>query len=508
MVRLLTAVFVVLSAFYGALCAQEIDPDTLHMPEEFSWMDDLLLEATPGTSVVMRSTGASDVTSVRALMDHPSYRVGVVRTPSSGTDPLWWVIARGKGWTVGLGQVAAESGLGSIVSSARGFGRSRLAPARTSSQPMRGGVGGVRGAALSVRLDTSTTLHLLGGSITPSAQGLLAGWLEGSLFSGVATATLFARESEGAPSGAAGLTYRRQLEPFDFGAEIALDGRCRGAMQAVIGTRRATASASLSLWYADADCNLPLGSIMATAERATNSWGLMLRLRSTIRGMANFRCSAALFGRPWRTRLLPMASAGYEIIADLEQRVTHRLRADWRLWHKHDEDGVSLEQRRQQQRRMWSARLRIHRRISPMLDVRANADVRLVRLADGEWLSGSFGWIDLRWNPGPLTTLRARASVFASELTDAAITTVEFTSVGLQSMVRGLGFGRRVSVGLEWKLGAHVTTAAQAFVQQTLRQEGSQTDIGLRLVLRAALTREDIAKAVASPADDKHEPHE
>lgn len=492
----------------AALQAQEVDPDTLHMPEDVSWMDDLLLEAIPETSLLLRSSGASDAASVRALMDHPSYRIGVVRTPGSGADPLWWVLARGKGWTLGLGHVAAESGLGSIVSSARGFGRSRLAPARPSSQSMRGGVGGVRGAALSVQLDTSMTLHLLGGSIASTAQGLLAGWLEGSLLGGVATATLFAYDGQGTPSGAAGLTYRRQLAPFDIAGEIVLDGRCRGAVQAVIGATRATASASLSLWYADADCDLPLGSIVSTAERAGNSWGLMLRLRSTTRGMATFRCSAALFGRPWRTRLLPMASAGFEIIADLEQRVTQRLRADWRLWHRHDEDGVSLVQRRQQQRRMWSARLRLHRRVGSALEVRANADVRMVRLAEGGWLSGSFGWIDLRWSAGPLTTLRVRASVFASEVTDAAITSVEYASVGLQSMVRGLGFGRRVCVGLEWKLGRYVTTALQASVQQALRAEGSQTDVGLRLVLRAHLAREDPATAAALPADDRHEPHE
>ena len=503
-----TSVIITLLTLAAVLPAQEIDPDTLHMPEEVSWMDDLLLDAVPETSLILRSTGASDVTSVRALMDHPSFRVGVVRTPASGSDPLWWVLAHGSSWTVGLGQLAAESGLGSIVSSARGFGRSRLAPVRAVSPSMRGGAGGVRGAALSVRLDTSTRLHLLGGSIASTTQRLMAGWLEGNLLGGTVTATLFASESEGAPSRAAGLTYRRTLAPFDIGAEIALDGRYRAAAQAIVSTMRATSSASISLWFADADCDLPLGSIVATAERASNSWGLMLRLRSTTRGMATFRCSAALFGRPWRTRLMPMASTGFEIIADLEQRVTQRLHADWRLWHRHDEDGVSSVQRRQERRLTWSARLRLHRHISPSLQVRASADVRFVRLADGQWLSGSIGWIDLRWNAGPLTALRARASVFASEVTDAAITTVEYASVGLQSMVRGLGFGRRVSLGFEWKLGTHVTTAAQAFVQQALRAEGSQTDIGLRLVLRAHLTRADLATAVASPADDRHEPHE
>lgn len=508
MVEWFTGVIVALLTLNGVLQAQEVDPDTLHMPEEVSWLDDLLLDAVPETSLLLRSTGASDVTSVRALMDHPSFRIGLVRTPASGSDPLWWVIAHGSGWTVGLGQVAAQSGLGSMVSSARGFGRSRLAPARTVSPPIRGGVGGVRGASLAVRLDTSMTLHLLGGRIMSTTQGLLAGWLEDSLLGGMFTATLLARESQGTPSGAAGLTYRRKLAPFDLGAEIALDGRRRVAAQAIISTMHATSSASLSLWYADADCDLPLGSIVATAERAANSWGLMLRLRSTTRGMATFRCSAALFGRPWRTRLLPMASTGFEFIADLEQRVTQRLRADWRLWHHHDEDGVSLVQRRLVPRRMWTARLRLHRRISPSLQVRANADVRFVRLADGEWLSGSIGWIDLRWNTGPLITLRARASVFASEVSDAAITTVEYASVGLQSMVRGIGYGRRVSVGFEWNLGAHITTAAQAFVQQALRADGTQTDIGLRLVLRAHHARDDMATAVALPADGRHEPHE
>lgn len=488
--------------------AQEFDPDTVAAAESLGWIDELMLDAVPGSSLLVRHDRRFDDVALRVRVDHPAYRAGIIRTPTVSERPLWWLLLRRGSVSVGAGDLTGESGLGTILSVAQGRGRSRVAPITPGPQSVRGGVGDVRGVTGSYAIDTACSAHLMVGRRDANLENVAAAWLNVDARPMSASFTGLVRQSPSRTAAAVAAAMRTHLDACDLGAELAADDRRRLAMQLFASSKRSAVSTSLSLWYAQPGSDFPLGAVLATSESMVNSWGAMLRGRVTERGVLTARCAVTLFGRPWRTRLLPMASAGFEFLADVEQRVTSRLLIEWRLWHRHDEDGVSGIQRQQLQRILWSGRIRAERIVSADLTVRANIDLRFVRCGNEAWSAGSFGWLDLRWRVAPSSVMRLRAAVYASESSDAAITTVEYASQGLQTMVRGLGWGRRMSASFELQASPLVTLALQAAISSALRGDAAESETMLRLSAQLRMDPTNSAKTSALRADGRHEPRE
>lgn len=216
------------------------------------------------------------------------------------------------------------------------------------------------------------------------------------------------------------------------------------------------------------------------------------------------RLSVMLRGRPWRSWLLPMATNAVDIVGDVEQRVTPRLHVEWRIRYRQDEDGVSAVQREQHERILWMLRIRLRRIVHDRLEIRCNADLRMLRTASAPFTSGSLGWVDARWNIGSSAVVRGRVSVFASEQFDVAPTMVEYAAMGLQTLTYANGFGRRASLGIEWTVGPSMFIALQASVDSRLRY-GQQTTAGeLRISCGLQIDREDVVTSVTSPEDDMH----
>lgn len=303
-------------------------------------------------------------------------------------------------------------------------------------------------------------------------------------------------------------SFTTRIAAADVGAEVALDGMGHSAAQAVVSLRSAMRSASLSLWWADAQCDLPMGSMLASSGAVQNTWGGCLRLRTTQPGLATLRLSVALSGRPWRSWLLPMATSSIDIVGDVEQRVTPRLHIEWRIRHRQDEDGVSAVQREQHERILWMLRIRLRRIVHDRLEVRCNADLRVMRRAPAPFTSGSLGWVDARWNVGSSAVVRARVSVFDSEQFDVAPTMVEYAARGLQALTYANGFGRRASLGIEWMVGPALFVALQASIDSRLRYGQHSTTGELRIGCGLQIDREDVLTSVTSREDDMHPPRE
>lgn len=498
----------------GASHAQEFDPDTLMVTESQTWIEDLMMDALPGSSVLVRTGTASHIMSMRALIEHSAFYAGLLRSATSAGQPLWWLGARGHRWNLLVGDVTAEAGYGSLLSIARGMGRSRFqaaSPLRALGTPVhgrsvRGGVGGVRGVAMAMQFDTLMVGRMMIGRTTDAE--VLAAWLESNLLGSASCVTVMVRRDTVGIAPALAVSVGDRFGAVEASCELTLDRQLRAAMQGGVVVRSPSASTSVSLWYAAADCDLPMGSVWATSEPMANTWGLMVRQRATVRGLATLRLAASLVGRPWRSRLLPMASTGMDVIADVEQRVTGRLTAEWRLRHRHDEDGRTDGVRRQLQRYLWSARLRLRRTVTRDLDVRANIDLRALRHGHDAWSYGTFGWIDACWRSGTSVVVRLRAGVFAAESSDVAVAGVEYASQGLQTMVTGLGWGRRVSFSSEWNIGTLATVAVQASAQSRFYAGQLRSDVGLRLSVGIFGTALGLTMNGASPADDMREPHE
>ncbi|MEY3386556.1 MAG: hypothetical protein RIR53_1367 [Bacteroidota bacterium] len=498
----------------GASHAQEFDPDTLMVTESQTWIEDLMMDALPGSSVLVRTGAGHEITGMRAVLDHPTVHGGLLQSAALGEHPLWWAGLRGHAWTLTAGDVTAEAGFGTLLSAARGMGRSRLLPARplrkiapgVHSQSVRGGVGGMRGLAAACQLDTQTVGRIMIGRLDNA--DVSAAWLESRLLGALSCVTFLVRRDTQGIAPALAVSIGEQFGPVEAGCEIVLDALMRPALQALLAVRSTMAPTSLSLWFAPAACDLPMGSVWATSEPMSNTWGAMLRQRVSVRALATLRLSACVYGRPWRTRLLPMASVGMDVIADVEQRVTQRLVAEWRLRHRYDEDGRTDGLRRQMQRNLWSARIRLRRNVTRELDVRANIDLRALRHGHEAWSYGTFGWIDACWRSGTSVVVRLRAGVFAAESSDVAVASVEYASQGLQTVVRGLGWGRRASFGGEWTVPGVATIAVQASAESRLYDGELRNDVRLRLSAGLFGAFFGLSRDGASPANDMRELHE
>ena len=160
-----------------------------------------------------------------------------------------------------------------------------------------------------------------------------------------------------------------------------------------------------------------MGSLLASSGTVQNTWGGCLRIRATQQGLATLRLSVTLSGRPWRSWLLPMATNAIDIVGDVEQRVTPRLHVEWRIRHRQDEDGASAAQREQHERTLWMLRIRLRRIVHDRLEIRCNADLRVMRYASAPFTNGSLGWVDARWDVTSYAVIRGRiACLVASTL--------------------------------------------------------------------------------------------
>lgn len=499
------------------LAAQEIDPDTLQDVESQQRFDELMLDALPGSSAALRVEAGSTVRAARFRLEHPNYRFGYVSTATSSE--RWWTLLGDTTWMLAAGDFVIQRGLGTLTSVARGMGRSRLSPigsrlrsseASAPLSPFRAGAGGLRGLGVSVLIDSLQRLHVACGT-TPERPGETVAMVGADVRRrGItASATLLAG------IGASGLVLSGSASAsgmvgnVGLMAELALDVHGRAAMQCLAATARGPTAVSLTLWNVHAGADLPLGSLPASSTRVANSWGGDLRMRITQRGVATVRLALSLSGTHGRSWLLPLASRSVDVIGDVEQHVTERLHVEWRMRHRRDEDGISGDVRRQRQRQLWMVRLRLRRTVHDRLEVRCNADLRLVqRQTSDAHLSGSLGWVDVRWEASPLTVLRFRASVFASDEADVAPMMVEYAARGLQTLVTTNGYGRRIGLGVEWNLTPIVCVALQAAVEARMRPGEYRTSGELRATITIHARREDVLRSVASPEDDTLPPRE
>ena len=284
--------------------------------------------------------------------------------------------------------------------------------------PFRAGVGGLRGAGASMRFDSSLAVVLVAGSPAESTDDrLLLVSTDLEVFGGIGSLnTLMHQTPLALRTGFSG-SFTTRIAAADIAAEVAFDGMGHSAAQAVVSHRSATRSASLSLWWADAHCDLPMGSLLASSGTVQNTWGGCLRIRATQQGLATLRLSVTLSGRPWRSWLLPMATNAIDIVGDVEQRVTPRLHVEWRIRHRQDEDGASAAQREQHERTLWMLRIRLRRIVHDRLEIRCNADLRVMRYASAPFTNGSLGWVDARWDVTSYAVIRGRiACLVASTL--------------------------------------------------------------------------------------------
>ncbi len=490
--------------------AQEIDPDTLQDVESQSRFDELMLDALPGSSASLRADNNGALRAMRLLVEHPNYRLGYISTAASAERR--WALIGDTAWMLAAGDIVVQRGLGTLSSVARGMGRSRLAPftgqIRRSTalglhSPFRAGAGGLRGYGASVLLDSFTRVHAAWGH-APERPELTVAMLAADLqHAGITvSATLLAGTAAYAGSLSGSASASGMIGTTGLAAELAFDASGRFALQCLASHVRRTASISLVLWNAHALADLPLGSLLASARSAANSWGGDLRLRISQRGVATVRLSLALSGTHGRSWLLPLASRTIDLTGDVEQRVTDRLHVEWRLRHRRDEDGVSDDLRRQNDRLLWLLRVRLRRIVHDRLEVRCNADLRLLLRPKSAMQSGTLGWVDARWKTGAVTILRFRASVFASDDPDVAPAMVEYSARGLQTLVSGNGFGRRMGMGVEWHLTPTVCLALQAAVESRLLSGEHRMAGDLRATITFHARRDDVLRSVTSPEDE------
>lgn len=500
-----------------AHASQEVDPDTLQDVESQQRFDELMLDALPGTSVSVRADQLNAPTAARLLMEHPNYRLGYVRTAASSE--RWWMLLGDTTWMLAAGDFVIQRGLGTLTSVARGMGRSRLSPfggralSSTSlvlQSPVRAGAGGLRGCGASLRVDSLMRLHAIWGSV-PERPGATMAMVAVDVRCTdiVASASVLVSQAASGPTLSGSASASGIVGTVGVAAELAIDASGRAAMQCLASHATGPASISLVLWNAHALADLPLGSLLASARSASNSWGGDLRMRITQRGLATVRIALSVCGTHGRSWLLPLASRTIDLMVDVEQRVTDRLLVEWRVRHRRDEDGVSGDVRHQNERLLWQLRLRVRRVVHDRLEVRCNADLRMLLRQDSDvHHSGSLGWIEARWKVSPLTVLRVRASVFASDDADVAPMMVEYAARGLQTLVSTNGYGRRLGLGIEWHLTPMVCVALQAAVETRLRPGEMRTAGDLRASIVYHARRDDVLRSVASPEDDTHPPRE
>lgn len=513
------AIVVLLLAMVSLCRSQESDPDTLQDVGTQGLFDQLAVSAVPGSSALVRLDAVEGVSYARIMLSKPHYTLGYVRSADSSVPPRIWAVLQGDRWSIAGGDIVIERSLGTLTSALRGMGRSTLAPISLGKRsmfsgdemqsPFRAGVGGLRGAGASVQLDSNLTVMLAAGrpSESPDDRLLLVS-ADVEILGGVGTLNSLVQVAPSGTRGSMSGSFTTRIAAVDIAAEVALDGMGHSAVQAAVSMRSATRSASLSLWCADAQCDLPMGSLLTSSGAVRNSWGGCLRFRASQRGLATMRLSVMLSGRPWRSWLLPMVTNTVDIVGDVEQRVTPRLHVEWRIRHRQDEDGVTSVQREQHERILWMLRIRLRRIVHDRLEIRCNADLRMMRTESAPFTNGSLGWVDARWNVGSSAVVRGRASVFASEQFDVAPTMVEYAARGLQTLSYANGFGRRASLGIEWTLGPAMFIALQASVDSRLRYGQKSTTGELRISCGLQIDREDVLTSVTSPEGDMRLPRE
>lgn len=520
--RLLTRLLLCGTAFFFAVCpcpSQESDPDTLQDVASQSLFDQLATAALPGSSALVRLDAAEGLSYARMMISNPGYTLGYVRGADTSIPPRILAVLRGEGWSLAGGDFVVDRSLGTLTSASNGMGRSTLAPVQLEKRsvlrgedrqrPFRAGLGGLRGAGASILVDSSLAILLVAGKPSQSTDDrLLLASTDVEMLRGIVTLNALVHLTPSGTRTSMSGSFITHIAGADVAAEIAIDGRGQLATQTVVSLQSAVRSASLSLWWADAQCDLPMGSVLTSSGDVRNTWGGCLRLRASQRGLATMRLSVTLGGRPWRSWLLPMATNAIDIMGDVEQRVTPRLHVEWRIRHRHDEDGVSSVQREQHERILWMLRIRLRRIVHDRLEIRCNADLRLMRYTSAPFTNGSLGWVDARWNVGSSAVVRGRVSVFASEQFDVAPTMVEYAARGLQTLTSANGFGRRASLGVEWAVGRSMFLALQASIDSRLRY-GQQSTIGeLRISCGVQIDREDVLTGVTSREDDRHPPRE
>lgn len=499
------------------IAAQEIDPDTLQDVESQRRFDALMLDALPGSSASVRVERGAAPAAARLLLEHPNYRLGYVGTAAS--PERWWTLLGDTTWMVAVGDIVIQRGLGTLTSAARGMGRSRLSPIssiarRTASSalqsPFRAGIGGLRGCGASAHVDSIVRLHAAWG-IDMERPGVQMAMIAADMrSSGVtASATVLASHEDSGTTLSGSVSALGMVGSIGVAAELAIDPLGCVALQCLGAYASGPTSVSLVFWNAHAQAELALGSLLASTRSATNSWGGDLRMRISQRGVATVRLALSLSGTHGRTWLLPLASRTMDVIGDVEQRVTDRLHIEWRVRHRRDEDGASGDVRRQNDRLLWQLRLRVRRIVHDRLEVRCNADLRLLqRQASDVYLNGTLGWVEARWKVSPITVLRFRTSVFASDEVDVAPMMVEYAARGLQTLVSANGYGRRVGMGVEWQLTPIMCVALKAAVETRLRPGEHRTVGELRAGIVLHGRRDDVLRSVVSPEDDMHLPRE
>lgn len=495
--------------------SQESDPDTLQDVDSQSLFDQLAVATLPGSSALVRLDATEGLSYARMVFSNPGYTLGYVQGADTSIPPRIWAMLRGEGWSVAGGDFVIDRSLGTLTSASHGMGRSNLSPVRLEKRsmlsgnemqsPFRAGIGGLRGAGASVRAYSGLTFVLAAGRPVEGADDrLLLASADLETNDGIGTFNALVQITPSGTRTSMSGSFTTLIAGAGVAAEIAIDARGQLAAQTVASMRSAVRSASLSLWWADAQCDLPMGSMLASSGDVRNTWGGSLRFRATQRGLATMRLSVTLSGRPWRSWLLPMATKAVDMVGDVEQRVTPRLHVEWRIRHRQDEDGVSAVQREQHERILWLLRVRLRRIVHDRLEVRCNADLRMMRSASAPFASGALGWLDARWNVGPSAVVRGRVSVFASEQFDVAPIMVEYAARGLQTLTYSHGFGRRASLGIEWAVGPSMFIALQASVDSRLRYSQQSSTGEIRISCGLQIDREDVLTSVTSREDDRH----
>lgn len=512
-----TAVMVALIVVSVSASAQEIDPDTLQDIDSQQNFDAMMIDALPGSSATVRLDRNHGLEASRLLLEHPNYRLGYVRTVS--IPERWWTMFGDSTWSAALGHITMHRSLGTLTATSRGMGRSVLIPQGTGHShrrkppllhsPFHSGIGGLNGLGFSFRWDSVTTIHGAAGVMSQGLIQPMAIVAADSRFGVIETSVSFlALGTVGSVelSGSTSLAF--PIGRFGFSAELAFDAAGRAALQCVAAVTGRGASGSLTLWDAHPLCNQPMGALLATGRPVSNSWGGNLRVRATMRGVATARFSVTLSGTHGRSWLLPMAGRMLDVIADVDQRVTTRLLVEWRLRYRQDDDGVSAVLRSQIDRHLWMIRVRLVRQVHTRLDVRCNVDLRLMQKAAWPLLRGSLGWVEVRWESTAGTVLRARASVFASDDFDVSPSMVEVAARGLQTLFTASGYGRRASLGIEWRLSPSAFIALQTGIESRLVSGVHRSTTDLRLAMGLSISRTEAIRSVASPADDMPLPHE
>lgn len=498
-------------------CAQEVDLDTLREVSSQSLIDEIITQAAPGTRLAVRIGDAGQLANLRVSIEHPRYRLGLLHQPMQDLPTLGWAIVGGRTWMLAAGDCIVEPSLGTLLSVSNGMGRSALTPHPVSdvmnnhgelASSFRGGRGGIRGLLTRAAITSRDVVTFVAGNTSDDYQrGCAIVGVDSQRWGTSSAAYLLARRTnDNRILLAASVSTAVRYKGLRMAAEVVSDHRGRPALQSMLRYEVRPTTVSAVCWWAHPHCELPMGSLLAASGAVANSWGGNIRVRHRFADLATFSLSVTIMGHPWRTYRLPMASTSFDLIGDVQQRVTDRLHVEWRVRVRHDEEGQTLQLREQHERLRWTLRCRVERRVHSALDVRMNADVQIGRTGHAPYVLAALVWVEPRWKVRDRCTLRGRLSVYASPEFDIAPRFVEYASSGLQTMVIANGYGRRASLSVEWELGAHALMALQTSVESRVSSGFYVTSSELRATLGIRLNRGRTTNA-ASPVGDMPQLH-